>query len=307
MGNLAIHQLCCPPDEPLPTCGWYTHNNGDCDSTCPEGTIEIGSNSMYCSNSDYQAACCTTDTPSMALYRKCDWTQAPMCNAGHCFAGETTLALSVTGSGGAVCDTLGINLAKGVLGWQQRSYCCDTHDKDSRWDDCEWHDNVGFGPSDDDGFCRSGCPASKVRVAMEHYDGCDSGARARCCTPRSVTRTEKYSDEIERMRRALGAWMHKPFCQHEPSFNPYITGGATGQEGAGVGGRPSSDLETDSDSQASLHIDVPAPVDDDGQANRDAATDVEDPLEGSIEAEALVSRMIQILFTGWETLPEAMV
>lgn len=28
------HQLCCPPDD-VPTCGWYTHNNGKCDQKCP--------------------------------------------------------------------------------------------------------------------------------------------------------------------------------------------------------------------------------------------------------------------------------
>lgn len=31
------HQLCCPPDD-VPTCGWYTHNNGKCDQKCGDGS-----------------------------------------------------------------------------------------------------------------------------------------------------------------------------------------------------------------------------------------------------------------------------
>lgn len=38
------YTFCCPPDAELPKCGWYTHNNGKCNSECPSGYTEIGSN-----------------------------------------------------------------------------------------------------------------------------------------------------------------------------------------------------------------------------------------------------------------------
>jgi protein MAK11 len=68
-----VHTLCCPQDNRIHDCGWYTHNNGKCDNTCPAGKHEIGSNSMYCHSASFfamtfQAACCNTDVPSMHLY-----------------------------------------------------------------------------------------------------------------------------------------------------------------------------------------------------------------------------------------------
>ena len=66
------HAFCCPIDYRAPICGWYTHNNGKCDPQCPAGKIEIGSNSMYCNNGQYQAACCDFTTRSMAVYKGCE-------------------------------------------------------------------------------------------------------------------------------------------------------------------------------------------------------------------------------------------
>ena len=73
------HQLCCPPSQTPPTCGWYTHNNGHCDNQCPAGTKEVSSNSKYCQMASgggfnyqsYQAACYTTATENMKLYSQC--------------------------------------------------------------------------------------------------------------------------------------------------------------------------------------------------------------------------------------------
>lgn len=49
-------QLCCPPDGGLlPTCGWYSHNNGRCEASCPIAHMEIGSINDHC-RSGYQAA-----------------------------------------------------------------------------------------------------------------------------------------------------------------------------------------------------------------------------------------------------------
>ncbi|KAG4412339.1 hypothetical protein IFR04_014518 [Cadophora malorum] len=81
--GIGVHQFCCPPSQ-NPTCGWYTHHNGKCDPTCPTGTVEVGSNSMYCNNYKYQAACCivSTDLFVMKLYNQCSWADWPMCDNG---------------------------------------------------------------------------------------------------------------------------------------------------------------------------------------------------------------------------------
>ncbi|KAL2802321.1 hypothetical protein BJX63DRAFT_437997 [Aspergillus granulosus] len=46
------HFFCCPPEMPVPTCGWYHHRNGNCNGkdNCPPGMLEIGSNRNHCKN-----------------------------------------------------------------------------------------------------------------------------------------------------------------------------------------------------------------------------------------------------------------
>jgi hypothetical protein len=110
-GGYGKHQLCCPPSQTPPTCGWYTHNNGKCDNQCPAGTKEIGSNAKYCEAASagsgvyyrsYQAACCTTATENMKLYDQCAWTTWPLCwDEASCPGSQTMVALSGTGSGDA--------------------------------------------------------------------------------------------------------------------------------------------------------------------------------------------------------------
>ncbi|GME48568.1 hypothetical protein CNMCM5793_006895 [Neofusicoccum parvum] len=199
-GGVGVHQLCCPPSSDQPTCGWYTHNNGKCDSKCPSGSVEVGSNKMYCNNNGYQAACCTTGSDSMKLYNQCSWADAPYCDSGSCSNDE--VALSTTGSGGAVCNMRSASMREWSV--QERKYCCDNDDDNSKWDDCRWYDNLGWGPADHEGFCRSGCPSDRVRVAMDEYaDGCYGGGRSKCCLPKFKTITKRWSTEDEEFSTAL--------------------------------------------------------------------------------------------------------
>jgi hypothetical protein len=68
-GGSGTRAFCCPASQALPTCGWYTHNNGKCDNSCPSGTVEVGSNDMYC-RKNYQAACCSTRHPKHEALRQ---------------------------------------------------------------------------------------------------------------------------------------------------------------------------------------------------------------------------------------------
>jgi chitinase len=45
-GKGGLRIFCCPATATLPSCSWYTHSNGNCNSKCPDGKIEIGSNNM---------------------------------------------------------------------------------------------------------------------------------------------------------------------------------------------------------------------------------------------------------------------
>ncbi|TPX10951.1 uncharacterized protein E0L32_008157 [Thyridium curvatum] len=139
-----VHKLCCPPGNPIPTCGWYSHNNGDCDNgaSCPAGTREIGSNSEHCATTSYnslspsyQAACCTTETDSMKLYSQCDWTSTrnknfPNCDAGSC--GADVVAYSGDGSGDATC--WGGWYRYGMEDSSKNKYCCSQPEQDKNED-----------------------------------------------------------------------------------------------------------------------------------------------------------------------------
>ncbi|KAM0313290.1 hypothetical protein ACHAPQ_012074 [Fusarium lateritium] len=213
-----VHELCCPPDDGTPTCGWYQHNNGKCDQTCPSGAIEIGSHSGHCNNSKYQAACCTTGSKSMELHDQCSWSQSPMCMLGSCSSGQNEVALSPTGSGSAVCNVEVYNhpYGDGRVKIQERKLCC-TEKDDKKWDDCKWYDNLGFG-KDQENWCRSGCPNDRVRVSMDKYwnkdwdFGCRGGARSRCCIPKHATITKRESSKDEVLRDALTAFLKEPIC-----------------------------------------------------------------------------------------------
>ncbi|KAI8721624.1 Chitinase [Fusarium sp. LHS14.1] len=186
-----VHELCCPPEGDLPTCGWYTHNNGKCDHTCPDGTFEIGSVNKYCSNSNYQSACCT--------------------NLDKVF-------LSSMGSGGAACSPRHLSIQDWEFEYQERKYCC-KQEENHKWDDCQMYNNLGPGPSDDETFCRNGCPSDRVRVVLDPLPNrpdkklaCMRGAKAQCCIPKSSTFTKRESLEDVGLRDILDTFVESPFC-----------------------------------------------------------------------------------------------
>ncbi|KAL5042120.1 hypothetical protein BDW71DRAFT_211510 [Aspergillus fruticulosus] len=249
------HFFCCPPDAEVPKCGWYGHRNGKCNGkdNCPSGMLEVGSNTEHCENNDYQAACCTYDTPSMKLYSQCKWGQSPDCDKGTC--SNSLVANSSTGSGGDYCsyrkyweDAVG-NYAT----YQERKYCCDQEDS-SKWEDCEWYDRYGLlrvaEGTDLENYCWSNCPSDTVRVAMETRNGCDAadGGRVRCCKPKHLTVKERsaddYTDENKALDQYVQDFMDDPTCgweQHLRLKRSWTDGVYTaGNASLDMGERPSS-------------------------------------------------------------------
>ncbi|KAM7224443.1 family 18 glycosyl hydrolase [Rhypophila decipiens] len=215
------HQLCCPPNQEIPTCGWYTHHNGECDNECPSGMKEIGSHSKHCHQrgamygpnyKSYQAACCTVDKDNMKLYSQCDWGQPwPACfnKAGGGAANScsnTQVSFSLDGSGAAQC----------MYKYGTRDYCCDNDDSNSHWKDCAWHKGISQGltgqPSD---FCYANCPADTVRVAMSSSGCAGASSWAHCCTPEIKTITKRYDEETDEYDMYLDMWADEPFCDKE--------------------------------------------------------------------------------------------
>lgn len=216
-----VHELCCPSDDP-PTCGWYQHNNGKCDSTCPDGTVEVGSLQKHCNNKQYQAACCTTGKTSMELYDQCSWKDSPMCMYGSCSGDEDEVVRSPNGSGNSECNIehLGRPYGDGKMKIQERKMCCDQSDNE-KWDDCKWYNNLGPG-KDDDRYCRSGCPSDRVRISMDKYWnkddgslGCSRGARARCCIPKHQSVEKRDTSQNSVLRDALESFLEDPVCSED--------------------------------------------------------------------------------------------
>ena len=227
------HKLCCPPKQGfLPKCGWYTHHNGKCDQTCPDGMIEIGSNSAYCKNGKYQAACCDTGVVSMRLHTMCGWSKAfPNCASGSCSdiivsdvagTGATYVeyGASSTGSGGAVCNWA----AYPLFFAEARKYCCREDLADSRWEDCEWYTQYGlYGKDWPPMTCYGNCPSDKVRVAKDmHVPGCVHGSAARCCTPKQQTITKRDTDENSEFENYLRSFKNNGGkCSSDDSSKEY--------------------------------------------------------------------------------------
>lgn len=215
-----FHVFCCPPDTKMPACGWYTHNNGRCDGTCPRNMVEVGSNGEYCNGhnfdkKNFQAACCTTETKNMALYDRCLWGDCPHCDYYKCPPRNSDIiAASPDGSGAANC--YGID-------WktrEERKYCCDTSHENMKWENCTWEDQYSTGDFTHipkkvgSKFCLSNCPSDKVRVAMDHDSGCFSmtGHRARCCLPKYTTKVNVANKVLALEEAALALWLLNPTC-----------------------------------------------------------------------------------------------
>ncbi|KAJ4142851.1 hypothetical protein NW754_010290 [Fusarium falciforme] len=218
-GGEGTHSFCCPPSSKLPTCGWYGHGNGNCksSSSCPEGTIEIGSNNMYCKKKNkYQAACCTADTKNMRLYSTCSWGPYPDCDAQEQCPNpstQTLVAKSYSGSGGGQCDWL-VNKLGEEYGISMRKYCCDTSKDKIKFSECKEYKAIGPEPANAPlGFCRSGCPQGRVRVAMDAQPlACADGALSTCCIPSYSDTLEVENPKLQEFRDALSEYIETPMC-----------------------------------------------------------------------------------------------
>jgi hypothetical protein len=75
-----VSRLCCPSNQPQPTCLWREfENSGKCKPGCNGGEVEVWSIGFGC-KSGHQSACCTTNTPSIEAYDNCRWVgTAPRC------------------------------------------------------------------------------------------------------------------------------------------------------------------------------------------------------------------------------------
>ncbi|RYP21255.1 hypothetical protein DL767_009307 [Monosporascus sp. MG133] len=219
------HKLCCPPNTRVPECGWYSHNNGNCDngSSCPAGTKEIGSNHEYCHTtspfspiSSFQAACCTTETDNMALYSQCDWSghyssgSWPSCDKATC--GADVVAFSGDGSGDATC--LGGWYRGGMEDAKKNKYCCNQPEADRKWTNCEWQGMTDWENADGGlKFCTPTCSSGLVLVAMEHAGCSGGGAKARCCKANYKTYSTRYENsEDDQFKVAISTFVQSPVC-----------------------------------------------------------------------------------------------
>lgn len=131
------HQLCCPSDQPLPTCTWRGfRNSGACRPGCKDGEAEVGTLSVGCS-SKHQSACCTVSAVTNA-YANCKWVgSSGLCSksGGHADCPSDYPKFIVASSAGAGGEQICSQGAK--------SYCCkDPAPKE--WTDCAWYTKGSF-------------------------------------------------------------------------------------------------------------------------------------------------------------------
>ncbi|OGM39528.1 hypothetical protein ABOM_012089 [Aspergillus bombycis] len=234
--GVGFRSWCCPPTK-APKCGWYSFNNGHCESQCPSGMVEIGSTRNGCKSTefDYQAACCTieddngNELTSMTLYSTSEWAASPHCDTGVCsFKGTTMpdiLVQSGTGSGGVYCMPGNVYKETVYPKHQQteRKLCYNKDGKPPKWDKCQWHNNIGLGKGGQ--RCWSGCPDDTVRVAMNTYNnGCYArGGEAFCCNANYYTESTRLSDDLQNFQDAVDAWIKDPGCASSSSSKSLST------------------------------------------------------------------------------------
>ncbi|KAF5591120.1 hypothetical protein FPCIR_6195 [Fusarium pseudocircinatum] len=222
-GGDGIHSFCCPPGEDIPTCGWWGHGNGKCEkeSSCPSGMVEIGTNSLKCKKPPrVQTACCKPDTVSMRVYSTCQWGEYPECNTSPECPGDYynwPMASSGSGSGALRCNGLKNDLGTPIIGVQMRNYCCNTK-PGLRFIDCQVRRDFGPVPDgeDLDGFCRSGCPSDRVRVALDTaFHTCTSdlgGGQVTCCKTDYYSEVHVANEKIAVYKQAMADWLESETC-----------------------------------------------------------------------------------------------
>ncbi|KAL6229017.1 pectate lyase superfamily protein-domain-containing protein [Aspergillus navahoensis] len=93
---------------------------------CPSSMLEVGSNTEHCKNNNYQATCCTYNTPRMKLYSQCKWDQPLDCDEGTC--SNSLVAYSSAGSGGDFCSYQNVrNFKIDITRTDQAAYICAIH------------------------------------------------------------------------------------------------------------------------------------------------------------------------------------
>jgi hypothetical protein len=221
-GGDGKHNFCCPPDEDIPQCGWYGHDDGKCQkvTSCPSDMVEIGSNQMYCEDKPrVQTACCKTTSKSMKAYGTCMWGEYPECDTDpKCPLDEfpTLVVESGGGSGGLQCNNLKNHLGNDVIGVQSRKYCCNEKD-DIGFHDCQMYRD--YGPMIEgypESVCRSNCPPDRVRVAIDWpFSVCSAykvGGQAWCCKTKYGKKSTEYTDKFKDYKMEMKEWMADPYC-----------------------------------------------------------------------------------------------
>jgi hypothetical protein len=210
------HHLCCPKED-MPSCGWYSHWNGKCDSKCPDGYIEIGSLGSPCEK-DYQAACCTTGKRSMELWDTCTWSgDYEDCSAVCPPVKITEILTSVDGSGGVSCKDD-----------KERKYCCDRTYEKKKWGQCtyEYYYNSFIQFEDNPSYCSSACPDNQYRVAMDGGGICEGveGSASQCCDNDFFDYVSEEKPEVTELKEKMHDFVESPICLAEWHDNdPLIT------------------------------------------------------------------------------------
>ena len=163
--------LCCPADQPMPTCSWRGHkNSGKCEPGCVPGIeVEVGSLGVGC-RSGHQTACCSKTTSTEA-YGKCKWVGCgETCPGDH----PHKVVSAWKGAGGEPhCDID-----------ESRSYCC-SDPLPAEFKDCAWVMRGNPSRFNNEWICEDTCPSDQVKVATEisggftgFSNGCFTGAKA---------------------------------------------------------------------------------------------------------------------------------
>ncbi|KAK2035450.1 hypothetical protein LX32DRAFT_647515 [Colletotrichum zoysiae] len=169
-------KLCCPADQPMPTCEWRGHrNSGVCKPGCNDGEVKVGSLRVGC-NFSHQAACCTSEA-STSAYGSCKWVgEAPTCNQDCPGDYPNKIFSSKLAAGGEQPCISGT-----------KHYCC-REPKPAAFSKCDWHKKGSPPRFEQDFICEDSCPSGQIKLAsevggMSAENGCFGGARAYCCDP----------------------------------------------------------------------------------------------------------------------------
>lgn len=202
-------KLCCPADQPLPTCSWRGHRNtGWCKPGCNSDEVEIGSLRLGCS-SGYQSACCT-DTASTSAWASCRW-HSDGCSAGKdapCSDEFPHFVYSAAWGQGGMPPC-------GILDAKQ-SYCC-RKPPPADFSKCSWitdrEDRAGK-------YCDA-CRDDQIRLGGRWTDKCLTPSEAFCCDrpklepldPRDGEDEDPFGNQqAEEFRLLIAKYMDNPTC-----------------------------------------------------------------------------------------------